>query len=308
MGFDFLKVYSYLSMDDFQRVVTAAKDLGMYTAGHIPYAVGLDKVLEAEMDEIAHVEELMYEFIEFDREVELAPEEWVAHIIGSAVQQLDFSSKTLLDDFESGNIEILNRITSQLNGAQVPVCTTMVLDDIIQQKLFQPQAFLERPENVYFEAGYLDSYLRKEEKHQVQCRGNEEICMFKLEVDRWILQGLHQDGVLLLLGTDSGTGGMGIIPGYSIHDELRILVENGFTPYEALLTGTVNAAAVVERMTGQGDFGTIEVGKRADLILLEGNPLWDLSTVRHPIGVMAAGKWYSAETLAQMIKIPETKT
>ena len=73
---------------------------------------------------------------------------------------------------------------------------------------------------------------------------------------------------MLLLGTDSGTGGMGIVPGYSIHDELHILVENGFTPYDALLTGTVNAAIVVETMIGEGDFGTIEVGKRADLILM----------------------------------------
>ena len=96
---------------------------------------------------------------------------------------------------------------------------------------------------------------------------------------------------------------MGIIPGYSIHDELLILVENDFSPYEALATGTINAGIVIERMTGEGDFGTIEEGKRADLILVRGNPLEDVGNIRDPLGVMAAGRWYSEEILQDMIEI-----
>jgi len=86
---------------------------------------------------------------------------------------------------------------------------------------------------------------------------------------------------------------------------LRILVENGFSPYEALATGTVNAAIVVERMTGEGDFGTIEEGKRADLILVRGNPLENMATIQEPLGVMANGRWHSKDALAQMIAIPQ---
>jgi len=121
---------------------------------------------------------------------------------------------------------------------------------------------------------------------------------------RWILSDLHEAGVQLLLGTDSGGGSMGIVPGFSIQDELRILVENGFTPYEALLTGTMNAARVAQEMTGEGNFETIEVDNRADLILVRGNPLEDLTVIREPLGVMAAGRWYSAEALAKLIEIP----
>jgi len=101
---------------------------------------------------------------------------------------------------------------------------------------------------------------------------------------------------------------MGIVPGYSIHDELRILIENGFSPYEALATGTVNAAIVVERMTGDGDFGTIEVGKRADLILVRENPLEDVTTIKEPLGVMAMGRWYPKDILDQMIQVPTLET
>lgn len=302
LGFDFLKLYSYLSIEDFHDAMVTAKELGMYTSGHIPYAVGLEGILAEGMDEIAHVEELLPEFIDFDRDKNLTSEEWLPYIVEAALLQWDFSSDTFQADFETDNLEALVRITDQLRSANVPVCTTMVIDDVIQWKLFQPETFLERPENIYFERGYLESFRQGEEKHPVQFEGMEGLAACKYGIDRWVLVGLEKAGILLLLGTDSGTGGMGIVPGYSIHDELRILVEDGFSPYKALATGTVNAAIVVERMTGDGDFGTIEVGKRADLILVRDNPLEDITTIEEPLGVMAAGRWYSQETLAELIE------
>ncbi len=305
MGFDFLKLYSYLSPDDFHLALVTAKELGMYTSGHIPYAVGLDVALSEGLDEIAHVEELFFEFIEFDRNKQLSSNEWLPFIISAAKNQWDTNSVSLQRDFEKDNEEAITNIAEKIKSARIPVCTTMVVDDVIQMKLFQPDIFLEQPENIYFRNGYLERFQRGEEKHQVQCRGIEDLCALKYEIDLLLLRKLHQAGVMLLLSTDSGTGGMGIVPGFSIHDELQILVENGFTPFEAISTGTVNAALVVERMTGKGDFGTIEVGKRADLILARGNPLDDVSNIRKPMGVMAAGNWFSENELIQMITISQ---
>ena len=91
------------------------------------------------------------------------------------------------------------------------------------------------------------------------------------------------------------------MPGFSIHEELRTLTENGFTPYEAIKTGTVNAAIVVEEMNGKGDFGTIEIGKRADLILVNDNPLEDVANIKNIIGVMASGRWYNKTMLKKII-------
>ena len=307
-GFDFLKLYSYLSVEDFHAAMVTAKSLGMYTAGHIPYPVGLEGVLAEGMDEIAHVEELLQEFIEFDRDRQLTSSEWIRYIVESLLLQWDIASSTFVEDFKGGNQEVMEKIASQLIFADIPVCTTLVVDEVIQLKLFRPEEFLERPENMYFKKGYIKSFMVGEEKHLVQCRGIEDLCAYKYDLDRWMLQNLHDAGVLLLLGTDSGTGGMGIIPGYSIHDELQILVENGFSTYEAIATGTINAAIVVERMTGNGDFGVIEVGKRADLVLVSKNPLEDMSTIKDPLGVMAAGRWYSKETLAELVTLATPST
>ncbi len=305
MGFDFLKLYSFLSPEDFHQAMVTAKELGMYTSGHIPFGVGLDLALSEGLDEIAHIEELFFEFIDFDRERYLSPNVWLPFIVETALSQWDIGASSVLADFEKENSLAIARISQRIRTSQVPVCTTMVVDNVIHMKLFQPDDFLERAENVYFERAYLGNFQRGEEKHIVQCRGIEDLCAFKYDVDRILLRALHDAEVTLLLGTDSGTGGMGIVPGYSIHDELRILVENGFSPYEAIATGTVNAALVVGRMTGESDFGTIVVGNRADLILVRGNPLEDVGYIRDPLGVMAAGNWYSKDELAQMISFSQ---
>ncbi|MEA1977593.1 MAG: amidohydrolase family protein [Chloroflexota bacterium] len=303
LGFDFLKLYSYLSPEDAHEALTTAKELDFYSAGHVPYAIGLENILSTGMDEIAHVEELLPEFIEFDRNRELSPDEWLPYLISSGMQQFEITAGFSETDFNRQHGDTLARIIEQLHSAGAPVCTTMAVDDVIQLKLFQPQSFLDRPESQYSPVGYLDLFRRGEEKHQLQFREIEDMAAYKYGIDRWILAGLHQGGIPLLLGTDAGTGGMGIVPGFSIHDELRILVENGFSPYEAIATGTVNASTVVERMVGEGDFGTIEVGKRADLILVKNNPLEDVANIEDIRGVMAAGRWYSEEELDQMIAL-----
>jgi hypothetical protein len=302
LGFDFVKLYSYLSPEDYHEAMTAAKELGMYSSGHIPYAVGLEGVLHEDMDEVAHVEELLFEFVDIRRDQDLSPNAWLSYVIAAALAQWDLASPSLLEDVQAEESVTLTRIVNQLQSADVLVCTTMVIDDVIQRKLFHPETFAGRPENRYLPSEYAESLKRGDEKHQVQFRGIEDLGAFKHDLDLWILDGLRHGGVRLLLGTDAGTGGMGIVPGYSVHDELGILVENGFTPYEAIATGTVNAAIVVERMTGVGDFGTIEERKRADLILVQDNPLEDVTTIRAPLGVMAAGRWYAQDALAEMIE------
>ena len=146
-------------------------------------------------------------------------------------------------------------------------------------------------------------FRKGKEKHQLIFKGYENFGSFKYNLERLLLIKLKKAGIPLLLSTDAGTGGMGIVPGFSIHDELRILIENGFSPYEAIASGTVNASKVIQAMTGSDDFGTIEIGKRADLLLVEENPLDNVANVKNFRGVMAAGRWYSKVKLQEMIDL-----
>ncbi len=299
--YDCLKLYSYLSKKDYQQVMEIAKKHQLYTIGHIPFEVGLDGVIAAGMDEIAHVEELSFELIDFDRTKNLNPEEWLPYIIDKAMKQHQVLSEFMINDLKNDQRERLLSMIHQLKLANIPVCTTLVVDDVIVQKLFEPDEFLARPVSTYLPQKYKQAFLQGKEKHQIQFKGIKELVPFKYGLDKTFLIELHRAGIPLVLGTDAGTASMGIVPGFSIHDELRILTENGFTPYEAISAGTKHAADVVAAMTGEGDFGTIEVGKRADLILVNENPLEKVSHIQKYRGVMAGGNWHDKSYLQAVI-------
>jgi imidazolonepropionase-like amidohydrolase len=110
-----------------------------------------------------------------------------------------------------------------------------------------------------------------------------------LQARRTILKQMIDAGVPFLLGSDAPQ--IWNIPGYSVRRELDALVAAGFTPWQALASGTTNVARFlgVEALAG-----TVETGKRADLILLDGNPLTDIANVGRQAGVMVKGAWYPA--------------
>ena len=300
--FDFIKIYSFVTMDEYHTILSTANNLDFYTAGHIPFQLGLDGVLADPMDEIAHIEELLWELSGIDRQLYFKSEaEWMAYAIQSAFHQLEPYLELDPQDREKIFNEMITPVVSKLKGRNIPVCTTLVVDDIIVQKLLEPDRFLRKPEIRYMPNDYRELFISGKEKHQQQFKGGEIFAPFKYALDKKLLTSLKKAGVELLLSTDAGTGWMGIVPGFSIHDELRILVENGFTPYEALAAGTVVASKIVKRMNGRDDFGTIVPGKRADLILLQQNPLEDVANARNIIGVMAAGMWYDQKAIVEML-------
>ncbi|HEY71145.1 MAG TPA: amidohydrolase family protein [Anaerolineae bacterium] len=304
LGFDFLKLYSYLSLDDTRAALTTASRLGMYSAGHIPYPVGLDQVLIYGMDEIAHIEELMPEFIDFDRKQQMAPDEWLGYLIQTGSTQIDLFNAFNEATFSVDHADALEAILTSLKLHGAPVCTTLVIDDVIHHKLFDLPGFLNRPEAAYLPAAYQDSLRSGTEKHQVLFKGIESLAIYKYDFDQWLLRQLHEADIPLLLGTDSGI--LAIMPGFAVHDELQIMVANGFSPYEAIATSTINAANAVENMLGEGNFGRVAVGMRADLLLIHDNPLEDITAIQDLQGVMAAGRWFSAEALAEIIALPNS--
>jgi hypothetical protein len=99
-----------------------------------------------------------------------------------------------------------------------------------------------------------------------------------------IINKLHKNGVTIVSSTDAGIGIT--VPGYSLHQELQFYKKAGLNNYEVLKTATVNASKVHTIMSNQG---TIEVGKIANLLLLEKNPLEDLSTLKKPTTVFING-------------------
>lgn len=107
-----------------------------------------------------------------------------------------------------------------------------------------------------------------------------------------VLRALSEGGVKILMGTDAPQ--QFSVPGFSLHRELQWMRRAGMTPYQILVSGTRN---VGDYFRSQDRFGTIEKGKRADLILLEANPLDDIANVSKIAGVMVNGRWFPREEI-----------
>lgn len=107
-----------------------------------------------------------------------------------------------------------------------------------------------------------------------------------------ILRALHDGGVPILMGTDAPQ--QFSVPGFSLHRELLLMRESGLSPFAILHSGSVN---VGRYFANEDDFGTIEPGKRADLVLLNANPLVDIGNVSKIEGVMVRGRWLDREAL-----------
>jgi imidazolonepropionase-like amidohydrolase len=143
----------------------------------------------------------------------------------------------------------------------------------------------QRPEMKYVPVPMRDTW-KAMTKRRPDARHEKRLRRLR-EASRAVTQALHAAGARLLLGTDCGTPY--IVAGWSVHRELELLVEAGLTPYEALRAGTVSAAAYL-----RDDFGTVQVGKRADLVLVEANPLADVKHAARRVGVMVRGRWLPA--------------
>ena len=116
-------------------------------------------------------------------------------------------------------------------------------------------------------------------------------------IRRRLLRTLYDSGVRFLLGSDAPQTWQ--VPGFSIHRELAALVASGLTPYQALETGTRNVAVFLKTADHAG---TVEVGKRVDLLLLAANPLQDVANAQRMTGIMLNGHWLPRVEIERQLK------
>jgi imidazolonepropionase-like amidohydrolase len=119
-----------------------------------------------------------------------------------------------------------------------------------------------------------------------------------LDAQERLMPLLNEAGVLLMSGTDTPLAY--VVPGFSLHNELETLADVGLSPYDVLKTSTYNPALYLGKLD---EFGTIEVGKRADLVLLGANPLEDITNTRQIAGVMVRGRYYDRSDLDLMLDL-----
>jgi imidazolonepropionase-like amidohydrolase len=164
----------------------------------------------------------------------------------------------------------------------------------------KPEELLKWPELQYVPATMRAGFARqKQSTADIPASASER--QRYIELRNKMLIALHTAGAKLLVGPDSPQ--FFLVPGFATHRELQSFVEAGLTPYEAIEAATRNPAEyIAEVMKVQRDFGTIEVGLRADLILLDANPLQAVANLSKRVGVMTRGRWLPQSELQRMLE------
>ena len=250
-GFDHLKIHEGMTRETYDTVVATAKRLGMRFAGHVPDAVGVYHAIESGQASIDHLDN----YVETVGGPDSADDRRIAQVVAAtcAAQAWNVPTLALWETFMGTEDSATLAAREELR--------------------YVPQAW----------RGNWAQQLK-----QIRA-GNQlpaEKRLVTLALRRRILKGLQTAGCPIALGTDSPQ--LYSVPGFSIRREMQSMQAAGLTPQQILIEATRQPARY---FGAEQEFGTVAAGQRADLILLNANPLTDLMNVANRAGVMVNGRW-----------------
>jgi len=246
-GYDFLKVHPGIKRDIFDEMVKTAREVGIKFSGHVPLDVGIEHAIESRYASIDHLD---------------------GYIEGLAPKEMrndgGFFGILLADHLDDAQIGVLAKATAKQNIAVVP--TQTLFTRWLAPHQLEKQ--MNDPEMAYIPGSLRYTWRQNKERMMENLEFDEEQYDRFVEVRKRLIKTLHDEGVMLLLGSDAPQ--VMNVPGFSIHREMKTMADAGLTPYQILKSGTTNVA---EFFGTSENTGSIETGKIADVVLLKNNPL-----------------------------------
>lgn len=277
-GYDLLKIHPGVPRAAFDSLAIVANALRIPFSGHVPLEIGLDVALTSKFSTIDHLDgaiEAMY----------AGPQPLTPQVNGffglGIVRQLDQSR------FGS----IVDRISAS-GVAMVP--TQILLDNYANDATGDELTAL--PEFKYWVPQQVTAWRTNKNNYLANPPVAREQRQEFITLRRRLIKALYDRGVPFLLGSDAPQ--LWNVPGFSAHRELAALVAAGLTPYQALRTGTV---AVAKFLGEEGRSGVVRVGARADLLLLDANPLDGITNSLRINGVVVNGRWIGPAERERML-------
>jgi imidazolonepropionase-like amidohydrolase len=268
-GYDFVKVYTNISREAYDEVIRAARARGLTVAGHVSRHVGFDSALASGQHTIEHLAELD-DAIEADDSPTRGRFHW--------------SKLFLAMPADSAR---MRAVAKRLAAAGTWVVPTSVQPDRALPPSDSLGPWLAFAEMMQVPAAMRDGWAERARQAARRMDAEDWRLVERGRVNRrHMLAVLREARVNLAVGTD--TPNPFVVPGASIHEELANFIRAGFSPLDAIAAATREPAQL---LGASDEFGTVEVGKRADLMLVDANPLSDLAALRHPLGVMVRGRW-----------------
>lgn len=283
-GYDFLKLHPGLTRENFDQIVKTATEVGIPYSGHVSVDVGIRRAIEAKYASIDHVDGYLEGLVPA-----------AAEVVPDANGFFGINFTKLADQ---RNIEALAKATKE---AGVWVVPTQCLMERWAGKV-NPDAIIKENGMQYMPKNTLGQWVSSKRNFDRLYQLDEKTSSLFIEIRRNIIKSLHEHGVGLLLGSDSPQ--VFNVPGFSIHLELKAMVNAGLAPHEALTSGSSNPARFFNM---SNTFGEIRKGASADFLLLNQNPLEDVAYVQNKSGVMVRGQWLDKAEIGQRLKVIEEK-
>jgi imidazolonepropionase-like amidohydrolase len=287
-GYDFVKVYSSLSRAVFFAIADEAKRRRIPFAGHVPDAVRFEEASDAGQKSIEHLTGLLLAVS--SQETELRREFADAATLPATPERAALQRSLgvrLLETHDAARAAALFARLKANGTWQVP--TFPVLRLLEPEHAMDPRLkYLPAP----VRAGWARASRAREQRAPADIAHQRNVFQRRLE----LVGEMHRAGVGILAGSDSQNPSS--FPGFSLHEDLEWLVKAGLSPLAALQAATRNPAIYLDRLR---DFGTVEKGKMADLVLLDADPTQDIRATRRIVAVVAAGKLHSRADLDRML-------
>jgi hypothetical protein len=295
-GVDFIKTYNGVPRDAFFALAARARELHMVVAGHVPFAVTAAEASDSGISTIEHVTGILIgcssRELEFQRRLVDSRETRKAGD-ASAVRGVRLRVQSeAVSSFDATRCEALISVLARNHTAQVPTLVALRSSAFhTEDSLAQDPRLALVPKSI--RDGWNVIGQPRRENHDVDdAVGERETYRKQFE----IVGRMHRAGVPILVGTD--VLGHYVFPGAAVHDELALLVDAGLTPMEAILAATSQAAHYL----GADSLGTLAVGKMADFLLLDADPLADIHNTQQICGVVSDGRWIDAAARAALMQ------
>jgi imidazolonepropionase-like amidohydrolase len=287
-GFDFVKVYSGLPREVYFAIVDEAKAQGIAFAGHVPTSVSALEASDAGQKSMEHMFGIYLACS--SRESELRSE----LLKGGEQRRLEVDeAMASYDDAKAA--KVFEHLAKNKTW-QVPTLTVFS-----RGRLPANSPVFSDPRLKYIPPSRQQKW-NEVGKQRVGTADEVEIWKKSLAKRLSILGAMHQAGIPVLAGTDTGWHNAYSYPGFELHEELQLLVRAGLTPLEALQSATLNPA----RFLGmQGELGTIEEGKLADIVLLGADPLQDIANTQKIEAVIVNGRLFDRTALDSLLVVAE---
>jgi imidazolonepropionase-like amidohydrolase len=279
-GVDFIKIQSGVPREAYCAIAAEAKKLGIPFEGHVPDAVRASEAVAAGQRPFEHLIGI-FEASTPDEDALLRRK------YGAGKDSSTNKSLTaFLDRYDAEREATIVRLLAKNNVWQ---CPTLFWER--GQWLVDTVDYRQDPDSAYTPRTWIDKKYPSMQRAIVGSMDTDPLAVRQRFVDHElaIVRTLHSAGVPFLAGTDTPAG-VDVTPGISLHRELQRFVDAGFTPLEALQTATINPARFFGKLS---DYGSVQAGRVADLVMLRANPLEDIANARAIGGVVADGKYWS---------------